>query len=146
MMMNNNTITAETINACSATFNVPDKGTVTIVNTTPHALTFQDPAGNLVSIPCDPSLLVNAKMLSENDSLWTVNTEAVGTPEGSEIINTIKQALTGTCNFLAIVGSMIAVNAYPRDIVGMIPVPGYERVAPAEKRMRCDMFSAAKRK
>ena len=146
MTKNNTAITTDTINACSATFNVPNKGTVTIVNTTPHPLTFQDPDGNLVSIPNDPSLLVNAKMLSGNNNPWTVNTEAVGTPEGSEIINTIKQALTGTCNLLAIVGSMIAVNAYPRDIVGMIPVPGYERVAPAEKRMRCDMFSAAKRK
>ena len=146
MMMNNTTITTETINACSATFNIPDKGIVTIVNTTPHPLTFQDPEGNLVSIPCDPSLLVNAKMLSANDSPWTVNTEAVGTSDGQEIINVIKSALSGTCDFLAIVGSMIAVNAYPGDVVGMIPVPGYERVAPAEKRMRCDMFSAAKRK
>lgn len=144
-MMNNNTIiTAETINACSATFNVPEKGTVTIVNTTPHPLTFQDPDGNLVSIPCDPSLLVNAKMLSVNDSPWTVNTEAVGTTEGTKLIGTIRSALTGTCDFLAIVGSMIAVNAYPGEVVGMIPVPGYERVPPAEKRMRCDMFSIAK--
>ena len=143
--MMNNIINLETINACSVSFNVPNKGIVTIVNTTPHPLTFQDPDGNLVSIPNDPSLLVNAKMLSENDSPWTVNTEAVGTSDGQEIISTIKTALTGTCNFLAIVGSMIAVNAYPGQVVGMIPVPGYERVAPAEKRMRCDMFSAAKR-
>ena len=144
-MMNNNAIT-NALTTCSATFNIPNKGTVTIVNTTPHPLTFQDPEGNLVSIPNDPSLLVNAKMLSANDSPWTVNTEAVGTPEGQEIISTIKTALTGSCNFLAIVGSMIAVNAYPGEVVGMIPVPGYERVAPAEKRMRCDMFSAAKKK
>lgn len=143
-MMNNNIITTETINACSATFTVPNKGTVTIVNTTPHPLTFQDPEGNLVSIPNDPSLLVNAKMYSENDSPWTVNTEAVSTIEGMEIVNTIKQTLTGTCDFLAIVGSMIAVNAYAGEVVGMIPVPGYERVAPAEKRMRCDLFSIVK--
>lgn len=141
-MMNNTVLAA--LATCSATFNVPDKGIVTIVNTTPHPLTFQDPDGNLVSIPCDPSLLVNAKMYSENDSPWTVNTEAVSTIEGMEIINTIKQALSGTCNFLAIVGSMIAVNAYPGEVVGMIPVPGYERVASAEKRMRCDLFSIAK--
>lgn len=145
-MMNNNIITTETINACSATFTVPNKGTVTIVNTTPHPLTFQDPDGNLVSIPNDPALLVNAKMLSGNDSPWTVNTEAVDTPEGNEIIATIQQTLSDSCDFLAIVGSMIAVNAYPGEVVGMVPVPGYERVAPAEKRMRCDMFSAAKRK
>lgn len=143
-MTNNNTITTETINTCSATFNVPDKGTVTIVNTTPHPLTFQDPDGNLVSIPCDSSLLVNAKMYSENDSPWTVNTEAVSTTEGMEIINVIKQTLSDSCDFLAIVGSMIAVDAYAGEVVGMIPVPGYERVAPTEKRMRCDLFSIAK--
>jgi hypothetical protein len=42
---------------------------------------------------------------------------------------------------LIIVGSIIAAEAYPGEVVAMCPVPGYERVAPSEKRMRCDKFT-----
>lgn len=42
---------------------------------------------------------------------------------------------------LAVVGSIIAAQAYPGRVVAMTPVPGFERVSPAEKRMRCDKFT-----
>ena len=133
----------ETINTCSHRFDLEERGIVIVVNTTPHPLTFQDVNGDLVSIPCDPSLLVNAKALTEECSPFTVHTTFKGTDEGKEIIDTIKFFLSDSCDYLAIVGSMIAVNAYPGEVVGMVPVPGYERVAPAEKRMRCDCFTVA---
>ncbi len=40
-----------------------------------------------------------------------------------------------------IVGSIIAAQAYPGEVVAMTPAPGYERVPPAEKRMNPDKFT-----
>lgn len=40
-----------------------------------------------------------------------------------------------------VIGSIIAAQAYPGLVVAMIPAPGYERVAPSEKRMRPDKFT-----
>lgn len=42
---------------------------------------------------------------------------------------------------LIILGSIIAAQAYPEEVFGMVPVPGYERVTPDQKRMRCDKFT-----
>ena len=72
-----------------------------------------------------------------------VRTEFVGTEEGKETIERIKsvynrQFSNGT---LVIVGSIIAAQAYPGEVAAMTPVEGYERVAPDQKRMRCDKFT-----
>lgn len=40
-----------------------------------------------------------------------------------------------------IVGSIIAAQAYPKQILAMTPAPGYERVPPNEKRMNPDKFT-----
>ena len=40
-----------------------------------------------------------------------------------------------------IVGSIIAAQAYPGRALALVPVPGFERVPPAEKRMRDDKFT-----
>lgn len=40
-----------------------------------------------------------------------------------------------------IVGSIIAAQAFPGRVMAMVPVPGFERVPPAEKRMRDDKFT-----
>ena len=32
-------------------------------------------------------------------------------------------------------------HSYPGEVFGLTPVPGYERVAPDDKRMRCDKFT-----
>ena len=63
--------------------------------------------------------------------------------EGEEIITKLQNWANE--NFpaydLRIVGSIIAAQAYPGDVVGMTPAPGYERVAPNEKRMSLDKFT-----
>ena len=38
-------------------------------------------------------------------------------------------------------GLIIAAQAYPGRVLGMCPAPGYERVAPAEKRMTAQKFT-----
>lgn len=114
---------------------------VAIINTTPHSVTIQDTDGTPITVPS--SVILNAKAEEKQVSNLFVKTVFVGTEEGKAIISEIKKAfksqiVTGT---LVIVGSMIAAQAYPEDVVAMTPVPGYERVKPADKRMRCDKFT-----
>lgn len=116
---------------------------VVVVNTTPHPITMQSPEGELVSIPvCD--LLINASANSVDIGKLFCKTEFHGTDEGKEIIRAIETWFTETYTdgeTLVIIGSMIAAQAYPGRVFGMVAVSGYERVAPAEKRMRCDKFT-----
>lgn len=114
---------------------------VAIINTTPHSVTIQDADGTPITVP--NSVILNAKAEEKQVSDLFVKTVFVPTEEGKAIISEIKKTFksqigTGT---LVIVGSMIAAQAYPEDVVAMTPVPGYERVKPAEKRMRCDKFT-----
>lgn len=114
---------------------------VAIINTTPHSVTIQDTDGTPITVPS--SIILNAKAEEKQVSDLFVKTVFVPTEEGKTIISEIKKTFksqigTGT---LVIVGSMIAAQAYPEDIVAMTPVPGYERVKPADKRMRCDKFT-----
>lgn len=113
---------------------------VAIINTTPHSVTIQNTDETPITVPS--SIILNAKAEEKQVSDLFVKTVFISTEEGT-IISNIKKAFksqigTGT---LVIVGSMIAAQAYPEDVVAMTPVPGYERVKPAEKRMRCDKFT-----
>lgn len=114
---------------------------VCVLNTTPHPVTMQDMEGNLVSVPT--SILLNANPIEKVVDDLFVTTVFEGTPEGHESIRDIKGTFKGTGieARLVIVGSIIAAQAYPGQVVGLCPVPGFERVAPSEKRMRCDKFT-----
>ena len=111
---------------------------VVIVNTTPHPLSF-GVGDEVVSVPT--STLVNAKatetLARTEDGVEFVKTVFEGTPEGEEVISKILQECPGA----VIVGSIIAAQAYPGKVFGMTPLPGYERVAPAEKRMNPHKFT-----
>ena len=127
-----------TIGNCSYLFS----NGVTVVNTTPHPISRQTPERNLVSIPSDPSMLVNAKAEEQQVSNLFVRTAFKGTPDGLTLIKEIKSWAEGeSVSCLVIVGSIIAAQAYPGEVCGLCPVPGFERVAPSEKRMRCDKFT-----
>ena len=114
---------------------------VCILNTTPHPLTMQNTDGELVTVPT--SVLINAKAEEKAVDNLFVETVFVGTPEGTETIRDIEgtYAETNCPDRLVIIGSIIAAQAYKGKIAGLCPVPGYERVAPTEKRMRCDKFT-----
>ena len=124
---------------------------VTIVNVTPHPLTFLSMEGNVVIVPspvevgeksCD--WVVNARAEEAWVGEGLVRTNFVGTPEGDRILTMIAEwAEAHSVDNLRIVGSIIAVNAYPGRVVGMCPAPGFERVAPAEKRMTTAKFTVA---
>ena len=114
---------------------------VCVLNTTPHPLTMQDVNGKLITVPT--SVLINARAEEKAVNDLFVETVFVGTPEGKETIMDIEDtyAKTGCSDQLVIVGSIIAAQAYKGKVVGLCPVPGYERVSPSEKRMRCDKFT-----
>lgn len=114
---------------------------VCVLNTTPHPLTIQDVNGELVTVPT--SVLINAKAEEKTVDDLFVTTVFVGTPEGTETIRDIEGTYkeTGCSDRLVIIGSIIAAQAYKGKVVGLCPVSGYERVAPSEKRMRCDKFT-----
>lgn len=111
---------------------------VVIVNTTPHPLSF-GVGDEVVSVPT--STLVNAKatetLARSEDGVEFVKTVFEGTSEGEEVISKIHQEFPKA----VIVGSIIAAQAYPGKVFGMTPLPGYERVAPAEKRMNPHKFT-----
>lgn len=120
------------------------KNGVVVVNTTPHVITIQDMDGNLIEVPT--SELLNAKPVEVpyGDCGLFVTTEFVGSHEGEQLIADIHNEFNETQDpndTLVIIGSIIAAQAYPGRVSGMVPVPGYERVAPDQKRMRCDKFT-----
>lgn len=118
---------------------------VVAINTTPHEIAIQDMNGNVLMVPT--SVLINAAPVEVpyDDSGLFVTTEFRPTESGQDIIDSIKKEYSSLypndSNRLVIIGSIIAAQAYPGQIAGMVPVPGYERVAPDQKRMRCDKFT-----
>lgn len=114
---------------------------VTVVNCTPHPVRFQDVNGEIVTIDSDPEYLINARVeeeIFEQYGITYTTPTFVGTPEGEQIIKKIEWQFSEPP---IIIGSIIAAQAYPGRVCGMCPVPGHERVAPAEKLMRCDKFT-----
>ena len=111
---------------------------VVIVNTTPHPLFFEDSVTKeLISIPSNNDILINAKAVETEVRPHFVKTVFEPNEDGYQKIEAIKKCLGKD---VVIIGSMIAAQAYKGQVFGMTPVPGYERVAPAEKRMRDDKF------
>ena len=109
-----------------------------IVNATPHPLNFQASDGGLVVVP--PSGYTIPAQAEERIVKWWQNvefvtTEFVPTPEGLEELEELE-----TKENVLIVGSLVSAQAYPGRVYGMLPVKGFERVPPAEKRMRADKF------
>lgn len=109
------------------------------VNTTPHSINRLDGNGNLVILPpC--GTLVNARSVQEVvgsiDEISLVKTRFEADTKADEFLSALKSVSSKA----VVIGSIIAAQAYPGRVFGLCPVPGYERVAPAEKRMRLDQF------
>lgn len=121
-------------------------GEVVVVNTTPHPVTF-DFNSNIEVVGSDKDWLINARVEEQpvGDSGLFVRSNFVAAPDGWGKIEAIEEWFAATPDYqgctLVIVGSIIAAQAYPGRVFGMTPAPGYERVAPSEKRMRVDKFT-----
>lgn len=118
---------------------------VVVCNTTPHPVTIQDVTGELVTVEPSEDFVINAKVKEEQMSPLLVKTVFKATEDGEKRLRSIERCFSEFYRdggVLAVVGSIIAAQAYPGRVVAMTPVPGFERVSPAEKRMRCDKFTA----
>lgn len=120
---------------------------IIVVNTTPHALTFLSPEGEVVNVPTSVAdgertgyAVVNARPVEREVEAGLVQTVFEPSPEGQAIIDAIKEEFDSYDCKLRIVGSLAAANAF-KEVVGMIPAPGFERVPPAEKRMSVEKFN-----
>ncbi len=136
---------------------------LTVFNATPHSITFECPDcwGEGISwesdceychdgtIAVDPDEVISAEIvervvtnprekrgLNHIKDVEFVTPEFVRTDEGRKLVTGAYAAGADL-----IVGSIIAAQAYPGDVVAMVPALGYERVPPEEKRMRADKFT-----
>lgn len=112
---------------------------ITIINTTPHAVTFED-AGELISVSTS-GILINAKAVEtvvKSGTPILVKTNFIASEEDEKKLKQIEKEFPGVIP----IGSIIAAQAFPGRVFGMTPMPGFERVPPAEKRMSPDKFTA----
>jgi hypothetical protein len=129
---------------CSGTGEFPLPGLVAVdgvvfYNATPHCITLQAKDGSLHTISA--GIPVNARPVeiaagTGPGDIEFVRTEFRGAEDGRRVID-----LAQAAGAQVIIGSIIAAQAYPGLVVAMVPAPGFERVAPAEKRMRADKFT-----
>ena len=112
---------------------------VTVVNSTHHPITFMELDGTHVTVPssCIINATVKETVVKSVNGIDFVKSTFVGSEEGAEIIEQI-HAINPEA---LIIGSIIAAQAFPGDVVGMTPCKGFERKPPAEKRMSTVKFT-----
>lgn len=114
---------------------------VAVVNTTPHPISFLD-GEQVITVPSSSDLIINASPCEEKLDEILVKTIFLPTEEGSDIIRAISEVpMPEGASRRVVIGSIIAAQAYSGMVVAMTPAPGYERVAPAEKRMSISKFT-----
>ena len=114
------------------------KNGVSVINVTPHPIRFQD-GDELVEV--EPSgVIINARIeervVKEGVPMLVTSTFKPD-KDSEEALSKIEKEHPG----VLVVGSVIAAQAFPGRVVGMVPVEGFERVPPEEKRMRSDKFT-----
>ena len=115
---------------------------VEVINSTPHPLNFLDGDEVIVvptSVPAGERTgfgVINARPTTQTVGDHLVKTVFVPSPEGEEIIRAMREEFPNAF----IVGSLAAANAY-KEVVGMVPAPGFERVPPDQKRMSIETFN-----
>lgn len=112
---------------------------VRILNCTPHVVRFLDNEDIVEVPPCGITLPARA---DEQVDYRTKTVELVRTvfiPDTEQL--RIVQELLQYYYEVLLVGSIISAQAYAGDVVGMIPVQGYERVSSDKKLMRIDKFN-----
>ena len=107
----------------------------TILNTTPYTISFDD-NGKVVKVPpC--GFLLNSTVSNEKISDIFTTTKYIGNQEGYKFLEAVKELEEE----IVVVGSIAAAQAYPRLVVAMTAMKGYEKAAPAKKRMNPNLFT-----
>lgn len=110
------------------------------INTTPHPVNLRD--GNNEDFVVPPSgVLINARPVEEpageRDGVTFVRTRFEADPESAMKL----RGLERDCPGALIIGSIVAAQAFPDQVLALVPVPGFERVPPDQKKMRADKFT-----
>lgn len=119
---------------------VTNDQSVLVVNCTPHPIRFQTAMG-IVQVPESGYTLAAEpieKTVSTNGAVQYVKTVFAATTKGYLEIESIYSLVDEP---VLIVGSIISAQAYPGDVVSLVPVPGSERAKPADKLYRCDKWN-----
>lgn len=123
-----------------------------VFNATPHPITFWEEGwGDVVVVDSDE--VINAKAVEspascfqpmaapDGENVWLVNTTFSGNEYGYEIIARAKGLGADV-----IIGSILAAQAYPGQVVAMTPAKGFERVPvplPGEVLIALNQYSSA---
>lgn len=113
---------------------------VQIVNATPHPIRFQGRDGSNIWIePCGFTLAATGveEHAGYDRGARMVRTVFVGSETGAAELEEIERRYFNAL----IVGSIISAQAYPGRVVSLVPVPGTERAAPADKIYLADKFN-----
>jgi hypothetical protein len=110
-----------------------------VLVTTPHPVTLGDEEKSFVIQTS--GLLVNASPVEEVVFSENGVTFVTTVFQGNEKTRSLLEALHEECPGLVILGSIIAAQAYPGLVMGLVPVKGFERVPPDQKRMCYDKFT-----
>lgn len=107
---------------------------VRVLNCTPHELIFRAEDGSEVKVEkCGATLMAtpDEKTAGTVGAAQLVRTVFVTSEEGLAELTEIEAQAPG----VLVIGSIISAQAYPGRVVSPVSAKGFERVAPAEKRM-----------
>jgi len=113
-----------------------------IINTTPHPITLQSPNGHVYAVqPCGVVLGAEPveKYVGHHKTTGAKLVRVCFMPN-KEMGGKLVRLETEHPDAI-IVGSMIAARAFPGRVFALVPVEGFERVPPSQKRMRDDKFT-----
>lgn len=110
------------------------------VNVTPHDINVQLPDGT-DAIMAKAGVQVNARssetVSGERDGVRFVRQSFSGSEADEAMLAALEVAVPNAF----IIGSILSAQAYPGRILGLVSVPGFERMPPNEKKMLVDKFS-----
>ena len=114
---------------------------VKIINASPHPINLGFEGEEEIVILPPSGFIVSAtphEELVSNDGLVTkVTTRFLGNDEVRKDLKELRMIT----HKVIVISSIIAAQAYPGSVMAMVPCKGFERVPPAEKRMRHDKFT-----
>lgn len=112
-----------------------------IVNATPHPIRFQAASGDVYEVAPSGTVLtvqpVETPAATHTSGAELVRVSFVACSEAEQALASLEAAHPGAI----IAGGIIAAQAFPGRVVALVPVPGFERVPPDQKRMRDDKFT-----
>lgn len=112
-----------------------------IINVTLHPLNFLDTDTGEELVVAPSGVVINAKPSEKEvkveDGVTFVATTFVTDPASEAALAELEKNNPGS----VIVGSLVAAQAYPGRVCGLVPAKGFERMPPNEKRMNPKKFN-----